>query len=113
MKRGMIPFTAAIAALVWLCGTGGFAYGQEAPVDEALARITTWEYGQDREVLSVVAHLVVASQDNPANREALADKLAALLATDATFECKQFVCRQLTRIGSAKPHSRPRPAPGG
>ena len=102
MKRGMIPFTAAIAALVWLCGTGGFAYGQEAPVDEALARITTWEYGQDREILSVVADLVVASQDDPATREALADRLAALLATDATFECKQFVCRQLTRIGTER-----------
>jgi type 1 glutamine amidotransferase/HEAT repeat protein len=70
------------------------ATGQVTPHDvyQPLAR---YQYGQDRAILLEVASLVQI-----APRET-APKLAILLDSDATLDCKKFVCEQLGLIGTA------------
>jgi hypothetical protein len=67
--------------------------------ESALQGITTYEFGQSRQPLSKVAELVRASQDDAKQRVELANRLAGLLELETTFDCKQFVCRQLALIG--------------
>lgn len=93
MKRWVGTVTIALA-LVCAC-----AGAQQDAVDEALAKIVTYDWGQSRENLTVVAELVTASAASPEQRDQVATKLAGLLSTDATYACKQFVCRQLSLIG--------------
>jgi len=90
---------------VWtivVCGlAAGAGWAQDAApsADEAIQRIVTYEFGQSREPLSVVAGLVRDALVSSEDTKAMAGKLAAVLGTDATRDCKQFVCRQLAIIG--------------
>lgn len=68
--------------------------------EDALTAIKTYQFGQSREPLSVVQDLVAAAAKDDAQQRALAEKLAALLGSDATLHAKQFVCRQLAIIGT-------------
>ena len=69
-----------------------------APPDP-LTAITSYKMGDSREPLSVVQDLVKAALAQPEGKAALAARLATLLGSDATIECKRFVCRQLALIG--------------
>ena len=70
-------------------------------VDDILEEIVTYEFGHSRERFTELNDIIIASYTQPKFRKEIADKLAALLATDATRECKQFLCRQLYVIGTA------------
>ena len=97
MKR---PILLALIAAVLGFGLGyGVAWAGDA---EALQAIKTYRFGQSREPLTVVEDLVRAALASPEQRKALAAQLAGLLATDATLECKDFVCRQLVLIGTGE-----------
>ena len=77
-----------------LChGVEWAATGQVTPRD-VLAPLASYEYGQSRAILLEVASL---AQTAP---RAMAPKLAALLGSDATLDCKKFVCAQLGLIGT-------------
>lgn len=71
-------------------------------LDGVLERIVTYNFGDSRAAFSELNDLVIESYSVPKFREDLADKLAALLGSDATRDCKQYVCRQLYVIGTAK-----------
>jgi len=71
----------------------------EAPAD-VLERLKTYRFGQSAAPLEAVEKLVAESRANPAASRDLARQLAALLATDAAFDAKQFVCRQLVLIAT-------------
>jgi len=75
----------------------GGAWAQDLP--EQLTAIKPYTFGQSREPLSVVADMVKAALASAEESQKLAAQLAALLGTDATLDCKQFVCRQLAIIG--------------
>ena len=64
-----------------------------------LAAIASYQFGQSRAGLRDVENLVAAVSADPSARGPLAAKLAAMLDRDATVECKQFVCQQLSLIG--------------
>ncbi len=70
--------------------------------DEALKQIATYNYGQSRKSLIVVTHLVRDSYDDAERRKELRKGFIALLRSDATTDCKRFVCKQLSIIGAAK-----------
>lgn len=73
--------------------------------DEAIGRLQKFQYGQDQRVLEDVDQLVNAATAQPiasSERVELAHRLAALLDTDASYEAKQFVCRQMAKIGTPK-----------
>ncbi|MBI4559483.1 MAG: hypothetical protein HY706_17995 [Candidatus Hydrogenedentes bacterium] len=72
--------------------------GAALPAD--LQTITTYKFGQSRQPLNVVEDQVREAVKSSQASKQLAAQLAALLATDATPECKQFVCRQLVLIGT-------------
>ncbi len=73
-------------------------------LDAAFKQLPTYSFrlSFSRKPLSVVADHVRDSKNDPKARAALANRLAALLATDATPDCKDFVFRQLKRIGFAE-----------
>ena len=67
--------------------------------DDQLQKIVTYEFGQSREPLTVVADHVREALASPEQRKAVAAQLTALLGADATRDCKQFICRQLAVAG--------------
>ena len=71
-------------------------------VDEALANLRNYKFGQDDETLNTIRNAATQSFDNPPVRDHLADGLAKILETDAAYDAKQFACRQLALIGSER-----------
>ena len=68
-------------------------------VDEALANLRNYKFGQDNETLNTIRDAAKQSYDNPSVRAHLADGLAKILESDAAYDAKQFACRQLALIG--------------
>lgn len=64
-------------------------------LDAALAAIKGYTFGDSREGLVTVEALVTGALASPSQRRAAAAKLTHVLGTDATNDCKLFVCRQL------------------
>jgi HEAT repeat protein len=76
-----------------------------ATMDEAVAKLQRFQNGQDQRILEDVDQYVnaaTAQTGSSGDRAELARRLGALLETDASFEAKQFVCRQLAKIGTPK-----------
>jgi len=75
-----------------------------AGVEAVFADITTFELGKDSATAQQIAEMVVQAQRTGAADQAavLVDKLAGLLDSDVTADCKAFACRQLRIIGTAK-----------
>jgi HEAT repeat protein len=71
-------------------------------LDEAMKRIATYEFGQSRQSLIEVAGFLRDSYGDPDRRKELRSRLTALLSSDATADCKRFVCEQLSIIGTAQ-----------
>ena len=93
--RGVVVVAIAVA----MAGTAVAAEGQPT-LDEALQQIRTYEFGQNREMLSVVQDICTASYGEPETRTVIEQGLIGLLESDATYDCKDFVCRQLYVIGT-------------
>ncbi|MBI5394859.1 MAG: ThuA domain-containing protein [Verrucomicrobia bacterium] len=73
-------------------------------VEEILAGVTVWRFGQPREALLACANLVAERSKAPASKEAreLAARLAKRVADpQATTDGKKFACEQLGLIGNA------------
>jgi HEAT repeat protein len=71
-------------------------------LDQAFESLKTYDWGQDPEVLKPIDDAVVASHGDEAARAQLELQLVDALADDPTYDAKQYVCRQLMLIGSAK-----------
>jgi len=91
--------------VVWLCvnsalsDTAGAAI-DKSEIDKKLAAIVNYERGMSREPLIAVEILIRESQDQPEQRKYIELRLAELLS-EATLECKSFICRQLWFISTA------------
>jgi len=83
-----------LSIIVTSCAT------REVELDPALQRITTYKFGESREALTKVADLVTASYGFPSMRLLLEKQFAVILRSDATLECKEFICRQLWIMGT-------------
>ena len=79
-----------------------FAVSQDDRLNGLLEKIKTYDFGQSRNEFTAIEEMIVESSIEPETRKRLAYSLAKLLETDATYVCKQFVCRQLARIGTEK-----------
>ncbi|MHC4198510.1 MAG: ThuA domain-containing protein [Planctomycetota bacterium] len=66
----------------------------------ALAATKSYKVTGSRKALIPVEKLVHHAATDPVLRKELAAKLAAMLDSDATADCRKFVCRQLSLIGS-------------
>lgn len=91
--RGLVP------GLIFLGMLG--AGPQPVDTDALLAKVKAYRFGDDRGALVALEKLVGASANDAQARQALAAKLAGLLADDVSVEARQQVCRLLGDIGSA------------
>jgi HEAT repeat protein/type 1 glutamine amidotransferase len=66
-----------------------------------LKEMSTYDYGKDEEILSVLRDYVRAVRQFPKERERCEAHLAELLESDATLAAKMAACRHLREIGSA------------
>lgn len=77
------------------------AEAAETVLEPAFQAITGYTFGGSRAPLVVISDLVKASKKDPAKRTAIERQLVALLKSpDATYDCKDFVCRQLWVLGT-------------
>ncbi len=72
----------------------------DVELDSAIRNITDYKFGDSREPLSVVADLVVSSNGFSSIRQNLEKQFVKALDSDATLDCKDFICRQLALMGT-------------
>ena len=97
-NNGVLVVALAAVVLAWALPV---ASADEA-VDKAFEALKTYDWGQDRGALKPIDDAIAASNKDPAAQKALEKRLAAPLATDVSGATKDFVCRQLSLIGSAQ-----------
>ncbi len=78
-----------------------FSAGNEE-IDTALQKIITYSFGESREALTEIADFVRDSYGNSEERAWLENQFVQILKSDATYECKEFICRQIWIIGTEK-----------
>ncbi|MCH8237977.1 MAG: hypothetical protein IIC06_07370 [Proteobacteria bacterium] len=83
-----------VALTVYACGN--------VELNPALQKIVIYRYGESREDLKVVADMVRASLIDPEKLLLLEKQFVSILESDATYECKDFICRQLWIMGTKK-----------
>jgi len=71
-------------------------------VDKAFEALKSYDWGKDRNVLGAIDKAVAASHGNAAARAKLETRLAAVLKAGSSQAAKDFACRKLSLIGSAK-----------
>ncbi len=76
------------------------AQGSGSDAGKLLDAISGYDYGQSREPLSALRVLVQSSLDSQDSRLQIEKEMIAFLGSDATFAGKQFVCEQLSIIGT-------------
>ncbi len=73
----------------------------ETVLEPAFQVIMGYKFGGTRAPLTIVSDIVKAAKNDPARRLAIERQLVVLLQSpDATYDCKDFVCRQLWVFGS-------------
>jgi len=105
MRRWML--SAVVGMILW--GVAGAPWSASAAEAEkgidkqVFQRIAAWKFGGNAGDLDRVAAYVRDSYGKPAERQEIEKLLlAALAAPEATFDSKQFVCRQLVNAGTAE-----------
>lgn len=93
----MSKFSKIIGLTALMLASAG-AYAQD-PIAELLDTLSEYEYGDVRMPLRQAHLWVTNALDSEADSAAVAAALATVLERDATLDGKQFVCRQLARIG--------------
>jgi len=69
-------------------------------LEPAVQAVASYRFGDSREPLTALADLVRASKSEQSKILAIEKRFAAVLGSDATYECKDFICRQLWIIGA-------------
>ena len=86
---------------VFLCisSVTAFSTGNEK-IDTVLKKISTYRFGESREDLTEIADFVRTTYGNSDERAWIEKQFVRILKSDATYECKEFICRQLWVIGT-------------
>jgi len=98
----MRTITTSLAGLALFISSGIALSAQSVgtEIDKALDGIAAYKYGMSRANLIKAGGLIRRLSANAEERAAVERKLVAILRSDATRACKDFVCRQLAIIGS-------------
>ena len=75
-------------------------YRPAADLDELLSKIATYDYGQSRKSLSELSDFIKGVYGSADELKKIESRLLEFLNSDATLAGKQFVCRQLSIVGS-------------
>jgi HEAT repeat protein/type 1 glutamine amidotransferase len=73
---------------------------KQANVEELLEKISGYEYGQSRAPMAKLEEFLRSALESPEILTKTEKQFIRLLRSKATPDCKQFVCRQLSVIGS-------------
>ena len=84
-------------ALALLCP---IAPAQTANIDDLLARVAKWNFDQNRDDLLAVSTAVVKAHGSLAQTRDIEKRFIAFLKSDASFASKDFICRELSVMGS-------------
>lgn len=90
-----------------LCFASLLAVGAAEPdplarLDEALKAAAAFEHGADAAPLAAVEEIAVASVKDPKRREAVESRLLRLVDGPSTRDAREFACRQLFIVGTAR-----------
>ncbi|MFA5238991.1 MAG: HEAT repeat domain-containing protein [Phycisphaerae bacterium] len=80
--------------------TAASVQSQLQAVDKQLEKLSSYEFGQSREPLIELASIVQKSHDSPELIKKIEKRFLVFLCADKTLAGKQFVCRQLSLIGT-------------
>jgi len=73
-----------------------------ADFDDSLAEVAKYEFGQSRQCETTVHDFIRKSYDSPEMLQKIEGRLLQFLQSDATPAGKQFVCKELSLIGTAQ-----------
>lgn len=71
-------------------------------MEELMAKLRTYDWGGDRGALLEIDRLAVSSRGDEEKRAALEQALVNVLQSDAALPAKEYVCRQLALMGTAR-----------
>ncbi|MCZ6795091.1 MAG: HEAT repeat domain-containing protein, partial [Planctomycetota bacterium] len=71
-------------------------------LDEALEAMAEFEYGKESAQLAFVERTVLAAAGDPEKRLAVEKRLLAALGGEATRDAREFLCRQLRTVATAR-----------
>jgi HEAT repeat protein len=100
-RKVFTPLVLAALCGCFVISSTVWAAIDKADVDKKLAAIVSYERGTGGQTLIAVEELIRDSQNQPEMRKYIEMQLAKLLESNATVDCKSFVCRQLWYIGTA------------
>jgi len=73
-----------------------------ATLQELLEKVKTYDWGQSRLALTEVSDIIKKAHSSPAELKKIEKSLLGVLTSDAKRAGKQFVCRELSIIGSGQ-----------
>jgi HEAT repeat protein len=71
-------------------------------LDEAIKKLMTHKFGENSEVINFLYESAVSSHSDPTLRKKLNGGLVRVLESDASYDAKQFACRQLALTATAE-----------
>jgi type 1 glutamine amidotransferase len=71
-------------------------------MEELLEKVKTYDWGQSRAALTEVSDAIKEAYGKPAELRQIEKNLIGVLESDAKYAGKQFVCRELSIIGTAQ-----------
>jgi len=74
--------------------------GYKLSLDELLAEVKNYDFGQSRLGLTAVSDFVRGAYGKPAELKEIEKSFLEVLRSDATYAYKQFICRELSVIGT-------------
>ncbi len=91
--------SSVVLSVVLLAFCCAIPAAQDRPVD-LVQRVEAYRFGGDASALDAAAKWVAEARLDPTKRPEVARALAEVLKSDAPFDAKQFVCRELVYIAS-------------
>jgi len=73
-----------------------------AALQELLEKVKTYDWGQSRLALTEVSDIIKKAHSSPAELKRIEKSLLGVLTSDSTRAGKQFVCRELSIIGTGQ-----------
>ncbi|MFC1724571.1 HEAT repeat domain-containing protein [candidate division KSB1 bacterium] len=104
-KNGFIILLTILLSFVWLssCTTYKLTDSDKQIISETkkmLSGIKAYNYGQSRESLTTFSDFVRSAVNSPDSKIHIEKEMISFLKSDASFAGKQFVCEQLSIIGT-------------
>jgi HEAT repeat protein len=99
LKKHLYYFVSA--TLLIMLGCSGSKDVDFEKADQLLKSIASYDYGQSRADLSELKAMIHKTYNTPDER-LMEKKLISFIESDATFAGKQFICRQLSLIGTVE-----------